>query len=145
MSSGAIAGCKTAGPALAAAACGLVGCRFRLHGRDPRSGLDCVGVIAAALVATGRPASLPRLYPLRGEPWSLITEGAARCGLIAAPAPTMAGDILLFGVGPGQVHLAVAIDGTRIVQAHAGLRRVVLSTTPAEWRLLRQWRLAAHP
>ena len=39
------------GAALAAAAESLVGTRFRLHGRDPDTGLDCVGLLAASLAA----------------------------------------------------------------------------------------------
>ena len=39
--------------ALARAAAGCLGVRFRLHGRDPATGLDCLGLLGAALVATG--------------------------------------------------------------------------------------------
>ena len=37
------------GAAIAAAARALVGVPFRLQGRDPALGLDCVGLVGAAL------------------------------------------------------------------------------------------------
>ena len=37
------------GEALATAAEQLIGIPFRLHGRNPETGLDCVGVVAAAV------------------------------------------------------------------------------------------------
>ncbi len=40
--------------AFAEAAESLVGIRFRLFGRDPAYGLDCVGLVAAALARSGR-------------------------------------------------------------------------------------------
>ena len=40
-----------------------IGARFRLHGRDPESGLDCVGLAGHALGITG----LPSGYALRGR------------------------------------------------------------------------------
>ena len=55
------------GAALAAAAESLVGTRFRLHGRDPDTGLDCVGLLAASLAAIGRAAPLPNGYRLRAR------------------------------------------------------------------------------
>ena len=42
---------RAAGPALASAAEALVGARFRLHGRDPATGLAGLCVLAAALAS----------------------------------------------------------------------------------------------
>ena len=42
----------------------------------------------------------------------------------ARATEAVAGDLLLIAAGPGQLHLAVW-TGAGIVQAHAGLRRVV--------------------
>ena len=42
------------GEALAEAAVAFAGTRFRLHGRDPETGLDCIGLLAAALTRIGR-------------------------------------------------------------------------------------------
>ncbi|MGB3625580.1 MAG: hypothetical protein WA989_07125, partial [Henriciella sp.] len=51
--------------AFAGAARALIGTPFRLHGRDPASGIDCVGLVHCALLAIGRrPPPLPH-YTLR--------------------------------------------------------------------------------
>jgi hypothetical protein len=55
------------GDELAAQARALVGAPFRLHGRDPETGLDCLGVLAAALAACGISARLPNGYVLRNR------------------------------------------------------------------------------
>jgi cell wall-associated NlpC family hydrolase len=129
------------GAALAAAAEALVGARFRLHGRDPATGLDCVGVLAAALAAIGRGAALPTGYALRSRRVAGLPEAAARCGLGAAQAPIRAGDVLLLRIGPCQHHLAIAARGGGFVHAHAGLRRVVRAPAPLAGRVLHHWRL----
>ena len=46
------------GAAIAAAARALVGVPFRLQGRDPALGLDCVGLVGAAMRAAARRATL---------------------------------------------------------------------------------------
>lgn len=142
------------GPALAAAAAALVGCRFRLHGRDPATGLDCIGLVGAALAALGRPVLLPTGYGLR--PGRLAATGpfraalAARHGLHPAAGAIRPGEVWLLRPGPAQLHLAVvAPAATALVEAHAGLGRVVLTplardplTDPA---LLGRWLLASLP
>ena len=39
--------------AIIAAARAAIGARFRLHGRDPATGLDCVGLVACAAPRAG--------------------------------------------------------------------------------------------
>ena len=52
---------------LAAAALYLVGAPFRLHGRDPRTGVDCVGLVLLALEGAGlRVPDIPR-YTIRQD------------------------------------------------------------------------------
>jgi murein DD-endopeptidase / murein LD-carboxypeptidase len=118
---------------VARAAQGLVGARFRLHGRDPATGLDCVGVVACA---TG--AIAPTGYGLRGGTVEQAAEAMARAGLavVAAAAP---GDIVLMRTGPGQLHLGVRTE-SGLVHADAGLRRVVERPGAPEWEVLGTWR-----
>src|SRR3546814_20350651 len=53
----------------------MVGVRFRPQGKDPVTGLDCVGLVWAAYAAAGRRLVRPANYPLRG--WGLERiEGA---------------------------------------------------------------------
>lgn len=132
---------RAAGPALASAAEALVGARFRLHGRDPATGLDCLGVLAAALAAIGRGAHLPQGYTLKLRALPALDRFVRGCGLAPAPCgPILPGDVLLARIGPAQVHLAVAGHGGRIVHAHAGLMRVVAMPGPPPWPLIHHWR-----
>lgn len=132
------------GAALAAAAEGFLGTPFRLHGRDPLRGLDCVGLVAAALAAIGRPAFAPLGYRLRQAAIDGLLGAAARSGLVAAAGPARAGDVLLVRPGPAQHHLIIAATVGGFVHAHAGLGRVVLTPAPLGWPIDHHWRLAAE-
>lgn len=133
------------GAALARAARNLVGSPFRLHGRDPATGLDCVGVLAAALAAIGRPAPLPQGYRLRAHRLHGVEAVARACGLTPADAPTMPGDVLLVRPAPCQFHLVVAESDSCFIHAHAGLRRVVAVRTALPWPVAGRWRLGDTP
>jgi cell wall-associated NlpC family hydrolase len=126
------------GAALAAAAEALAGTRFRLHGRD-RAGLDCVGLLACALRAIGRPADLPTGYALRSR--RLPALDPRGWGFAEAGPPLRPGDVLLLRPGPCQHHLVIAATDRRFVEAHAGLRRVVVRPGPLDRPILGHWRL----
>jgi cell wall-associated NlpC family hydrolase len=131
------------GAALAAAAERLLGTPFRLHGRDPARGLDCVGLVAAALEAIGRPIEAPAGYSLRRLTIEPLMRSAARCGLVEVTGAMRPGDVLLARPGPAQYHLAIAASGGSFVHAHAGLGRVARTPAPLHWPIDRQWRLLA--
>ena len=134
----------SAGERLAEAALGLVGTPFRLHGRAPASGLDCVGVIVAALRAAGHECELPTGYRLRTGEWPSADDWALRHGFGPVTRPCTAGDILMLKPGPGQLHLAiVSPDPARVVEAHASLRKVVLGPLPLLSTIHRHWRCGA--
>ncbi len=120
--------------AIAAAARTLVGSRFRLHGRDPASGLDCIGVVACA---SGAPA--PTGYALRGGDEGTVARALEATGFQRVSAGA-AGDVMVMRVGPGQLHLAVRTAGG-FVHADASLRRVVERPGEPEWEVVGQWRL----
>jgi len=130
------------GAEFAAAAEALVGAPFRLHGRDPAAGLDCVGVVAAAFKACGREVREPRGYGLRNRSVAPLLDLAAANDLVETDGPIAPGDVLLVRPGPGQHHLLVASCPGRFVHAHAGLRRVVAQPGPLPWPTQRRWRLA---
>lgn len=119
----------------------LVGTRFRLHGSDPAFGLDCVGLVAAALARCGGPRLSPSGYALRNTDIDAFLPFAARAGLAPATGEIRRGDVLLTVPGPAQHHLAVACDPHRIVHAHAGLRRIVAQPLAPDAPILRVWRL----
>ena len=129
------------GETLAAAAEALVGTRFRLHGRDPETGLDCIGVLAAALAALERPAPLPCGYRLRTHRLPPLRALAGACGFSEAGRPILPGDVLLVRTAPCQFHLVIAAARGRFVHAHAGLKRVVMLDRLPDWPIAGHWRL----
>lgn len=132
------------GDSLALAALRLVGTPFRLHGRAPESGLDCIGVIVAALRADGRECELPTGYRLRTGEWPSADDWAQRHGFAPMSGPFLAGDVLMTKPGPAQLHLAiVSPDPAHVVEAHASLRKVVLGPLPPLHTITRHWRFGA--
>jgi cell wall-associated NlpC family hydrolase len=129
------------GAALAEAASGFVGVAFRLHGRDPASGLDCVGLVAASLAACGCAPMVPVGYRLRNASIAGWIGCAARSELVPVDGPPQAGDVLLTCPGPGQHHLMIADTAASAIHAHAGLGRVVRQALPDRAQLRLAWRL----
>jgi cell wall-associated NlpC family hydrolase len=129
---------------LARAAERLVGVPFRLHGRDPARGLDCVGLVAAALAQVGRPVFAPAGYRLRQVAIGRLLDAAARSGLEETAGTIEPGDVLLVRPGPAQHHLVIAATDGGFVHAHAGLGRIVLTPAPLAWPVDHHWRLAAE-
>lgn len=126
---------------LVRAAADLVGTPFRLHGRDPATGLDCVGLVCAALVATGGKPIAPRGYSLRNLAVDQWLDLARQSGLVKSPGLIRAGDVLLIALGACQHHLAIADDADSIIHAHAGLRQVVCQRRAIDWRISAKWRI----
>lgn len=133
---------RLTGQALATAALTLEGVPWRLHGRDPLHGLDCIGLLGAAMARAGHPVLLPSGYPLRLTRLDGWLPDPPTLGFAEATGPIWPGDVVLTRPGPAQFHLAIALtgDGGEWIHAHAGLRRVVrspdLTGTPiARWRL----------
>lgn len=131
------------GAALAAACLALEGAPFRLHGRDPATGLDCVGLIAAALARCGRRVEAPEGYSLRALSLAPLLRFAARNGFgpVTEIEATAAGDLLLLRPSAIQAHLAVALGDGGFVHAHAGLGRVVREAGPTSCPVAARWRL----
>jgi murein DD-endopeptidase / murein LD-carboxypeptidase len=115
------------------ARCAL-GTRFRLHGRDPASGLDCVGLIAFVYCRRDAPTG----YALRGgsgEGWAALLDGFAtrrQCGAAKA------GDIMLLHAGPAQYHLGLW-TGSSLIHADAGLGHVVELPGWPVWPVVGLW------
>lgn len=142
--------CGAAGARLATAAAAMVGAPFRLHGRDPATGVDCVGLLARALADCGCASALPRDYRLRMRDGARVFALAERLGLElgleAVAEAALPGDVALIGVGPEQVHVAIrahhedSCGVAQFIHAHAGLRRVVVGPAHADWRMIGVWR-----
>ncbi len=123
--------------AIVARARSLLGTRFRLHGRDPSTGLDCVG-LAVCVAQDAR--AVPSGYPLRGGSIAgyiaLIDSFCSR-----SSHPPCAGDLLLIEMSATQFHLGIW-TGDSLVHAHAGLNRVVETPGAVEGRVIGTWKLA---
>lgn len=129
------------GCALAGAAQTLVGSPFRLHGRDPVTGIDCIGLVACAMSILERPVPPIPHYALRNLAITPFKGLFAEAGFVAASGKLQAGDLLLLKPSPGQFHLAIAADDARLIQAHAGIGRVVISPAPALADVFGHWHL----
>ena len=122
-----------------AAARALMGTRFRLHGRDARYGLDCVGVAGLALRAAGFEGEIPCDYALRGGSAAALIALIGQSSLVRTAQPEP-GDVMLFAVEATQFHVAVKMPGG-IVHADAMLGRVVERPGPPPWPMVAAWML----
>lgn len=111
----------------------LVGTPFRLHGRDPATGLDCVGVAALAFAIK----DAPRGYSIR------TADGSGVAALIDAAGlnrvrDAVAGNLALVQSGPAQCHLIVMTEAG-FVHADAAIGRVVETPGAPPWPILATW------
>ena len=127
---------------IVAAARSAVGARFRVHGREPATGLDCVGLAAWALEAGGFSGVVPSGYRLRGGNAGRVAAVVEAGGLVRV-ADALPGDLVLAASGAGQLHLAIATEGG-FVHADAGLRRVVERPGAVPWPVVGRWRMGGR-
>lgn len=129
------------GEDIAAAARACVGTPFRLQGRVPGRGLDCAGVVVHAARRAGLAGYDDTGYGLT-QNGARIAQAMARAGLVpVAPQAAQAGDVLLFDLGRGLLHLAIRSEHG-IIHAHRGLGRVVEHGLDDTWQkaLVAAWR-----
>jgi len=122
----------------------MVGRPFLLHGRNPETGLDCVGLVAACLTRIGRVPLTPSGYRLRNRTIEKWLDCAERSGLERVPGPLLPADIVLVSPAAGQHHLLIIEHAGRVIHAHAGLGRVVSQPIDDHLRKIMQWRLASR-
>lgn len=130
------------GQQLAKAASRFIGVRFQLHGRDPKVGLDCIGLLACSLEAIGSLPVVPQGYRLRNASHLRWLKCAQHSGLVPVQGRITAGDILLIKPGPGQQHLLIVENANSVIHAHAGLRKVVRQAVDPKEKKLAHWRLS---
>lgn len=125
------------GEQAAAAARAAVGAKFRLHGREAATGLDCVGLAALALRAAGFGGPVPSGYALRSGDVGRAVAVIEAAGLVRVGDP-QAGDLVLLRAGAGQLHFAIQTEHG-MVHADAMLRRVV-ERAALPWPVIGRWR-----
>jgi hypothetical protein len=126
--------------AIVARARALIGTRFRVHGRTPGHGLDCIGV---AVMATGmEPGRVRSDDGLRTSNPEEANADFDESGFVRMPlAMRTIGDLLLVRAGPHQLHVVILTD-KGYLHADARLRRVVEVPGKVPWPVLSVWR---HP
>lgn len=131
---------SAAGERVLARARAAVGSRFRLHGRDPATGLDCVGLAGHAF---GVSARLPTGYGLGARDPAWLVSVIATFGLV--PGEAGVGDLLLVSSGRGRLHFVIA-DGPGEacggVHADLALGRVVERPGPLPWPMVGRWHVS---
>jgi lipoprotein Spr len=126
------------GEEVAARAQALVGVRFRAQGRDPKLGLDCLGLAGAA--AGIEAEAYPRDYALRGAHLGAMRGGLAALGFVPVAEDTLrTGDLVVMEAAAMQLHAAI-FTGPTYVHADARLKKVVESPMPFAWPVLGVWR-----
>ena len=112
----------------------MIGARFRLQGRDPATGLDCVGLV---LRAHGLPdGAAPRDYGWR-------TNEAAVAPFLSAcfrrrDGAWGAGDVILAKLPRGRLHLAIW-TGDGLIHADAGLGCICERPGLPPWPVIDAW------
>lgn len=115
----------------------LIGVPFRLHGRDPETGLDCVGLVTETMRRAGFHPVPPEGYAMRtASPRSLLHFAVASAMVEVAEG----GDVILAMVNPLQPHLLIPVPGG-FVHAHAGIGRVTEMPGTLPWPTTLRWRV----
>ena len=123
------------GKAVAARARALVGVYFRPQGRTRETGLDCVGLVAAALKLDEVRAD----YRLRGGSAEELGQALGQAGLRRVK-DAWEGDVLVMRAGAEQLHMGVVTEAG-FVHAHAGIGHVVETPGTPEWPVIEIWRM----
>lgn len=118
----------------------LSGSRFRPQGRDPRSGLDCVGLVLSTFAIP--PDEVRRDYRLRGRHRAEVEKALGQRFRKVGRKQRRAGDVLLCAIAPDQLHLAISC-GASFVHADARLRRIVETPGDPPWPVIGAFRRRA--
>jgi cell wall-associated NlpC family hydrolase len=117
----------------AQAAQDCLGARFRLQGRDPATGLDCVGLIVWCAQVCGLTVSHQPAYTLTSRPDALLRELEATGFQRQEKLLPTPGDVIVFNMDNALNHVAIA---TRNGMTHADMRfrRVVSHRIDDVWQ-----------
>lgn len=125
------------GDAIVGRARSLVGTRFRPQGREPATGLDCVGLLLCVFDLPD--GEVRHDYRLRGFYRRELETELFRFFRRVSATERRCGDVLLCAVAPNQMHLAINC-GVSFVHADARLRKVVETPGGPGWPVLANFR-----
>lgn len=118
----------------------LVGTRFRPQGRDPQTGVDCVGLVLSTFRIA--PDVVRRNYRLRGDHRDEI-EGELAAHFRRVRSNPRTGDLMLLAVASDQLHFGIITD-LGFVHADARIGRVVETPGKPQWPVLGTFRRAVR-
>jgi len=123
--------------------------RWRHQGRDPDTGLDCIGLVRWAIL---QQMALPEVIVTEfAKPYHLKFSGERMYELMRrwlteiGPGEIAPADVLLFYYKTNPQHVAVMVTETDVVEAfilrHAGINRIIKQPLDATRRLVGAFRL----
>lgn len=133
---------KQAAAKIAQTAHSLCGTDFRLHGRDPADGLDCIGLAELCLASSGIECESPNGYSIRGGSQDSFDKAMTELGFtkFSPDSRLEDGDVVLARPSPVQWHFLVRSQ-SGFVHAHAGLGKVVFTPGKSPWPIVAIYRL----
>jgi murein DD-endopeptidase / murein LD-carboxypeptidase len=115
------------------AATRCIGARFRLQGRDPSTGLDCVGLVAWCAQTIGLPVMDSNDYVLASSAEKLMPHLLASGFVMRPDLRPRAGDVLIFKLQNSLNHVGICTP-RGVVHADMRFRRVVEHRLDAFWQ-----------
>lgn len=116
---------------ISAAAFAMVGTPFHPQARMPGVGLDCIGVVVCVARQLGIPHSDLTAYPMRPNG---MLQPLLDAQLVRVKREPQEGDVLLMSFDGEPHHVAVMVDGNRIVHAYSTVRKCVVQSYTDHWR-----------
>ncbi len=112
-----------------------LGIPFRLGGRDPATGIDCIGLVALVF---GKVGNAPKGYAMRGASLARWAGELDRNFLRRTDDAMQSGDIALLETGPSTWHVGVW-SGNALIHADVRRGRVVETPAPLPWPVIGIW------
>ena len=122
----------SSGARLAQAARACLGTAFHHQGRVAGVGVDCIGLVVVALRSIGFEVRDRLDYGMRPDGHALVEALIAHGGVRVDAAQE--GDILLFRYDGQPQHVAIALDGGRLIHSFAPAGGVVETGLGAYWK-----------
>lgn len=108
-----------------------LGVKWKHQGRNPESGLDCLGLIVQVAKDLGMNPHDPVDYTKAPDGKRLMAELNTQLTLVIN---YQVGDILLMRMGTNPQHLAIVTETGGIIHSYANIRKVVEHPLDDEWK-----------